>query len=268
MKLKIGIIGWGYVGQAVDASYNLNAAHVYDPKYPEHYKRSDITVMHSVCDAIFVCVPTPQNERGECDTTALDQTLTQLQGTKALVICKSTAPPQYYEEWERRANFKLAHVPEFLTQARAKHDYVNPHKIVIGCKPELRDEVADVLISSLINFERVNIEYCSIGEASFFKYMANSMLAIKVVVNNEFADLAERMGMSWDRISNIARTDIRLGNSHWRVPGDNGEPGYGGACFPKDTESLLNIANQNQGRLAVLAAAMTRNHELRKTDGT
>jgi len=123
-------------------------------------------------------------------------------------------------------------------------------------------------MDSMINFERVRIEYCSIAEASFFKYMANSMLAMKVIINNELADLAERMGISWEAVSAIAKTDSRLGSSHWRVPGDNGELGYGGACFPKDTAALKNLADQNGAELSVLEAVMFKNHKLRTNNGS
>jgi UDPglucose 6-dehydrogenase len=158
----------------------------------------------------------------------------------------------------------LAHVPEFLTQARAKFDYVNPHKIVVGCREEIRQQVADVIMTSAVNFERVDIEYCSIQEASFFKYLANTQLAIKVVVNNEYADLAKRLGVKWERVVDIARTDYRLGATHWAVPGPDGARGFGGACFPKDTAALSYIAEQYGVAVDVLDTAIARNQTYRE----
>lgn len=268
MKLKIGIIGYGYVGRAVAASYPNAEILVYDPKYTNDPQFTPFGTIHSVCDAVFVCVPTPQSDTGECDTSILNQTLINLKGSAAVVICKSTAPPDFYTAWENKDCMRLAHVPEFLTQARASLDYVNPHKILVGCQETLQSTVADILMASMINFERVRIEYCSIAEASFFKYMANSMLAMKVIINNELADLAERIGISWEAVSLIAKTDSRLGSSHWRVPGDNGELGYGGACFPKDTAALKNLADQNGAELSVLEAVMFKNHKLRTKNGS
>ena len=159
---------------------------------------------------------------------------------------------------------KLAHVPEFLTQARAKFDYVNPHKIVVGCREEIRQQVADVLMNSAVNFDRVDIEYCSIQEASFFKYLANTQLAIKVIVNNEYADLARQLGVKWERVVDIARTDYRLGATHWAVPGPDGARGFGGACFPKDTAALAHIAKENGVVLNVLTAAIDKNKTYRE----
>ena len=257
--MKIGVIGFGYVGSAVAASYLTEVA-IHDPKYPE--QSVTIATLKYSCDAIFVCVPTPSSSTG-CNTSILDQVLTELVEYQGIVIVKSTAPPAWYAAAELEYPFKLAHIPEFLTQARAKFDYVNPHKIVVGCSDNLREQVADVLSASAINFDRVDIEYCSIAEASFFKYMANNFLAIKVVMNNEFAQLANSLHLDWNKVSAIARTDSRLGNTHWAVPGSDGA-GFAGACFPKDTEALLAIAREQSVSMTVLTTAVTTNAVLRR----
>ena len=259
--MKIGIVGFGYVGSAVAASYADNQVMVYDPKYPD-LSRS-IAEIKTTCSAIFVCVPTPSGPNG-CDTKILDNVITDLSGYTGPVIIKSTAPPKWYTITEATSGLHVAHVPEFLTQARAKYDYVNPHKIVVGCKPELQDVIVGVLEASAINFDRLhNIEFCSIAEASFFKYMANNMLAMKVVMNNEFAELAGAMELNWEEIANIAKTDSRLGNTHWAVPGPDGNYGFGGACFPKDTEALQVIAREENVELTMLATAINTNNSIR-----
>lgn len=258
--MRIGVVGFGYVGSAVAASYPTEVA-IHDPKYPE--KSVAINTLKYSCDAIFVCVPTPSCNNG-CDTSILEQVLLELSGYNGIVIVKSTAPPAWYAAAELNYPIKLAHVPEFLTQARAKFDYVNPHKIVVGCRNNLREQVADVLSTSAINFERVDIEYCSIAEASFFKYMANNFLAMKVVMNNEFAQLANSLNVDWNKVSTIAKTDSRLGNTHWAVPGADGA-GFAGACFPKDTEALLAIAREQSINMTMLATAVTTNTALRST---
>ena len=137
-----------------------------------------------------------------------------LSGYTGIVIAKSTATPVFYRTMEQELNLNLAHVPEFLTQARAQYDYVNPHKILVGCKQELRDQVANVLLASAINFDRVKIEYCSIDEASYFKYMANCMLAMKVIINNELYELAKQLDLDWNQLSTIAKSDSKIGRAH------------------------------------------------------
>ena len=258
----IGIIGFGYVGGAVASSYANERILINDPyKYPDT-SISYETLMKK-CRVIFVCVPTPQSDDGTCNTSILESVLQELVGYDGLVICKSTAPPNVYTRFETDLALKLVHVPEFLTQARAKYDYVNPHKIVVGCKKKLREEVAEVLMASAINFDRVNIEYCDIATASFFKYFANNMLAIKVVLNNEFSVLASALGVKWSDVTSIAATDSRLGNTHWAVPGPDGQAGFGGACFPKDTAAFARLAEPHNIQLSVLNAAIQANKLMR-----
>jgi UDPglucose 6-dehydrogenase len=259
--MKVGIIGYGYVGSAVAASYPDDKILINDPRY--RLKSKSIKKLKEKCQAIFVCVPTPQSDNGECDTSILEGVMAKLEGYEGIVIAKSTAGPQVYADLEQNYDLKLAHVPEFLTQARAKFDYVNPHKIVVGCREEIRQEVADVIMTSAVNFARVNIEYCTIQEASFFKYLANTQLAIKVIVNNEYSQLAEHLGVNWDTVVNIARTDYRLGATHWAVPGPDGQRGFGGACFPKDTAALSYIAEQHNVAVDVLDTVIAKNKTYR-----
>lgn len=260
--MKIGIIGFGYVGSAVAASYPHDKILVNDPKYSK--KSVDLTQIKNSCSAIFICVPTPSSSAGQCDTSILKSVIAQLAGFAGVVISKSTAPPQVYTELEKSSKLKLAHVPEFLTQSRAKFDYVNPHKILVGCKKKLREEVSDVLMNSEINFDRVQIEYCGIAEASFFKYMANTMLATKVAMCNEFYDLCGSMELDWDRITDVARTDHRLGSTHWAVPGPDGRRGFGGACFPKDTQAVQHMALENSIETHLLDTVISTNQKRRR----
>ena len=259
--MKIGVIGHGYVGSAVAASYPAECVLINDPALGD--QSVSLEQLTNECKAIFVCVPTPQSTSGKCDTSILESVIDKLTDYSGIVIAKSTATPATYKRLEQKYNIKLAHVPEFLTQARAKYDYVNPHKIVVGCKKEIRHNIADVLEASAINFDRVAIEYCSIEEASFFKYMANTMLAMKVIINNEMAGLASELGLNWDTLTNIAKTDYRLGSTHWAVPGPDGQKGYGGACFPKDTAALAAIATEAGVKLDMLSTAMAKNQIIR-----
>ena len=261
--MKIGIVGYGYVGSAVASSYQDNRVMINDPKYMDI--SVDIATLKKKCEAIFVCVPTPENKNGECNTGILESVLKDLKGYTGIVIAKSTAGPGVYCRLEKESKLKLAHVPEFLTQARAKYDYVNPHKILVGCKKKLREDVAEILMNSAVNFDRINIEYCSIEEASYFKYMANCTLAMKVIINNEFYDLAQRLNLNWDTLTNIAKSDYRLGATHWAVPGPDGSRGYGGACFPKDTAALAKIAEDLGVEMSVLDAVITKNYHYRNS---
>lgn len=256
----IGIIGLGFVGKAVAASYPTTHVVISDPAYPG--VSQPVSVLKEMCDCIFICVPTPQSSTGECDTRILETVVAELRGYNGIVISKSTASPQTYARIEQESKLKFAHVPEFLTQANAIDDYLNTEKVVIGCHYKIREQVAKFVLTDRVRFYG-EVEYCTVAEASFFKYLANTMLAMKVIMNNEYAKLAEALEIDWDNVAEIAKTDTRLGKTHWRVPGPDGSYGFGGACFPKDTAALSAIANDNDVEMAMLNTAIIRNTELR-----
>lgn len=257
--MKIGIIGFGFVGKAVASAYR-NVL-VNDPLYEHSVSLAEI----KQCDAIFICLPTPESDDGSCDTSVLSNVLALLQDYNNLIIFKSTATPVFYSEIEQMyENLKLVHAPEFLTASNSINDYLNPVKIVIGCKSELREDALSIIKSDLIHFDFNNVEFCSVAEASMFKYLANTMLAIKVIMNNEYKELCDSLGLNWESISSIARTDPRLGTTHWDVPGPDGLRGFGGMCFPKDTLALFRLSSDSGINMNILETAINKNKIYRK----
>lgn len=258
--MKIGIIGYGYVGKAIAAAYDKEQVLINDPLH----ESASISDIKAQCDAVFVCVPTPSYADGSCDTTTLVDVLDKLRGYTGFVICKSTAVPQVYAQLELKySDLKFAHVPEFLTAANAEVDYQYPVNIVIGCKQEYRQDIFSLIITDKINFDMTTVKFCSVAEASMFKYLANTMLAMKVVINNEYYDICTSLGISWDNVARIAETDPRLGNTHWAVPGADGKRGFAGACFPKDVSALLSLAKFLNSDPSMLEAAVKKNQKLR-----
>lgn len=259
--MKIGIIGYGFVGRAVASAYHEDEVMYNDPAVDG----SSIDDIKQQCETIFICVPTPQGNNGECDISILVETLDLLQGFDGLVICKSTASPLLYRQLEADyADLKLVHAPEFLTAANAVRDYLKPVKLVIGCKEHLHDAALRAIYTERIRVNITDCEFCSIEEAAMFKYVANSFLAMKVVINNEYEALCAAQGIDYTKVAAIAARDPRLGDTHWAVPGPDGKRGFGGACFPKDTAALLNIAASAGVDLSMLNNAVTRNQSLRQ----
>ena len=97
------------------------------------------------------------------------------------------------------------------------------------------------------------------------KYTINSWLATKVVFFNELKELHELGSsmVSWEQFTDMLSRDERIGNSHMTVPGPDGEKGFGGHCFPKDTEALLNYANKKNIKMSVLRKAVSTNKKIR-----
>jgi UDPglucose 6-dehydrogenase len=88
-------------------------------------------------------------------------------------------------------------------------------------------------------------------------------LATKVIFANEFKILCDKIDVDYGRIAELAVLDKRLGHTHWRVPGPDGQFGFGGSCFPKDTAALLHFADEVQTALWMLTEATYINEELR-----
>ena len=111
--------------------------------------------------------------------------------------------------------------------------------------------------------DSVDVRFCTIEEASLTKYAINSFLATKVIFMNELKDsasiLSEKCKCDFETVKNLMLLDERIGDSHMDVPGHDGEAGFGGACFPKDTLAFLKFAEAEEIDLSVLNAAVEKN---------
>jgi UDPglucose 6-dehydrogenase len=261
---NIGIVGLGFVGNAIKESMDFSAVNIIavdrDPQRSTH----NFTDLKD-CEGIFVAVPTPFGDDGECDTSILEEVLEKLNDLEYsnVIISKCTAPPDVYKTLNEKYP-NLVHAPEFLTAANAVQDYANGTFCIIGGRVRAYQREAERIIKiGQTNLE--NISYCSISEASLSKYVINSFMATKVIFMNEIYRLSEKLGTDYNKIADMVTMDPRIGNSHMRVPGPDGAFGFGGACFPKDTSALLKFAEKFNVNLSVLDSAVHKNTLLRLT---
>jgi UDPglucose 6-dehydrogenase len=259
---SIGIIGLGFVGNAIKSSLDkyVNLVLI-DPAKGFMHTYEDLLK----CDGVFVCVPTPELKNGDCDPSALKEVLSKLNDVnyKGVIISKCTANPDIYQELQDEYP-NLVHSPEFLTAAHALKDYTNgTFAIVGGSVTAYRNEAERIIRMSQLELKTV--VHCSIKEASFAKYGINSFLATKVIFMNELAKLVNESNANWDIVSRLMKLDTRIGNSHMQVPGPDGQFGFGGMCFPKDTKALLKYADDKNCNLGVLDTAVKKNLILRLT---
>jgi UDPglucose 6-dehydrogenase len=260
---KIGIVGVGYVGGAIKNAMELGWPEQLVLVDPAKGYTSTITDLKE-CSGIFICVPSPQGEDGSCDTSILESVLIQLKAINytGVIISKCTAPPIVYERLNE-AFPNLIHAPEFLTAANADRDYINGKFAIIGGSVLAYQREAERIIRIGQPNLSDNVKYCSIGEASLAKYTINCFMSTKVIFMNELQNLANSMELNYDKIADMVKMDHRIGNSHMQVPGPDGSFGFGGACFPKDTNALLKIAEQQGVSMNVLDAAVKKNILLR-----
>jgi UDPglucose 6-dehydrogenase len=258
---KIGIVGYGFVGSAIASSFDglLDGLVIMDKA-----KGHNATYLELIeCDGIFVCVPTPQDENGTCDTSILSEILLNINsyGYKGVIISKCTAPPDVYTELNKLYP-NLVHVPEFLTAANARIDYISGKFAFIGGSVFAYQREAERIIKSGYNSIE-KIQYCTIAEAALAKYAINTFMATKVTFMNELYNLATASKIDYNAVVNMIGFDPRIGASHMKVPGPEGEFGFGGACFPKDTSALLKYAEKYNVEMDVLGAAVAKNAKLR-----
>lgn len=238
--MKIGIIGLGFVGNAVAESHQQQDLIIRDPKLQAESASID-EIKKS--DGIYVCVPTPMKDSGQCDDSYVKSVLKDLEGYRGVIICKSTIPPSVYKELHAQYS-NIVHCPEFSTAANAVNDYLSSEWVLVGGDSEWNQKAIDIIKNS--NIQAKEFLQTNIQTAALFKYIANSFLATKVTFMNDMYQLASKLDVDWKDIKNIASLDPRLGNTHWAVPGPDGMYGYGGACFPKDVAAIIAEAH-NQG---------------------
>ena len=253
IKMKIGIIGHGFVGQSVANAFD--SVLISDPAYN---KVTIQDVLDQSPDAIFICVPTPEKPDGFVDGSIVKSVIDAIPDG-ILTIVKSTITP----DWLPIGKIGLVMNPEFLTQANAKHEFMNPSMQVFGGDKIDTDKAVEVYKHSSV--AKCPEYHTDINTACLVKYCINSFLATKVSFLNELYDLyTTYTGNDWDQLINIVSSDPRIGGSHLNVP-NNGMFGFGGACFPKDTSALLNFALSNNCSLNVLNAAISVNDDIQET---
>jgi UDPglucose 6-dehydrogenase len=251
--MKIGIVGFGFVGQAIGWAHRNDELIIRDPKF----KESADLIKFIDCDAVFVCVPTPSTEDGHCDSFILEKTLKELLfvviNKQIPIICKSTAPPSVYERLQKEYP-NLVYCPEFLTAANATTDYANADSCILGGDYDWCVKARDVICHGRpMIHDKFTI--VPIKVAALHKYLMNCYLAARVSFMNDFKKLSDAEGIEWKDLAYLAKHDGRIGYSHLDVPGPDGQYGWGGACFPKDVAAIqmealdLNIELELLGRV-------------------
>ena len=241
--MKLGIVGHGFVGSAVSHGFTKCNKFVVDPKYFSTNTIADLIEFKP--DATFVAVPTPQQESGECNTEILDQVLQQLNAIKDhLVIVKSTVPAYKLQHIQDECNnLRIVYNPEFLTEKNHIEDFKNPSMHIFGGALRDTQQVEEIYKQS--DCAECPVFHTDIVSASMVKYCINSFLATKVTFMNEMYDvLKAARGCDWQTFTKMISTDPRIGHTHLKVPGNDGQRGYAGSCFPKDTNALSYFARE------------------------
>ena len=256
MSINILIVGHGYVGKAVDHGFSTSQVtkYVVDPNYGNDIDDFRGIRMH----AAFVCVPTPFGEMGVIDSSIVEDVVNRLETFACPIIIKSTVTPNIVEDLSNK-NSDVVYNPEFLTEKNHLDDFINPPMHIFGGNPMITRQVQE-LYEKYSQCKPCTVMHMTAMEASFVKYGINCFLATKVLWFNQFKDLIDMTNSKYNVIVNAIGSDPRIGHSHTQVPGPDGRKGYGGACFPKDTNAFNTYA---QGNFSVLEDVIKANNTYR-----
>ena len=257
-KTKVGIIGNGFVGEAISFAFSsVSEIFVYD--IDPSRSLNNITSVHN-CDFVFVCVPTPMFEDGSQDLSYVESAFEKATN-KPVYILKSTVLPGTTDSLSKQyPNFKIIFSPEFLTERTAKLDMLTQSRIILGGDLSLTEK-AKTLFDQ--RFKIKNIIQTDSKTAELTKYMNNTFFATKVSIMNEFKLLCDKIGANWEDALRGFVSDGRIGDSHLNVPGHDGKLGYGGTCFPKDVNALLSFSKKYGIKINTIEGGWKTNLELR-----
>lgn len=261
-KPQLGIIGYGFVGQALAYGFSTAQLAIYD-KYKTGFQTLPEVIEHS--EFIFICLPTPiKSDESGIDLSIIDDSLKEItkltDNTNKIIVIKSTVIPGTTAKYAAQyPHTQFAFNPEFLTEANYLQDFVNADRTIIGA---LNDEISlRVVALYRQQFPKALIFQTDPTTAEMVKYMGNCFLATKVLFANEMYDICEKLGTKYEEVKKMVVADHRIYDSHLDVTSNRG---FGGKCFPKDLLALKALAQQNGADTALLDAVWQKNVKLRK----
>lgn len=246
-KYKFGVIGYGFLGESIVSSFALHAnIKIYD-KFKDFDSIEDVTANS---DMIWICLPTPMDlTSGVIDLSIIEENLdiinklSKKEDNKVVVIKSTVIPGTVRSFSERYTNLKFVSNPEFLTARNNRLDFICASRIIIGSLDDYAgDKMEEVYRYRFDN--SINIYRCSLEEAELTKYSANCFFALKISYFNFVESMCKGLDVNFENVRDMTLADGRIGRSHANVPGWDGQRGYGGGCFPKDINALINFSKE------------------------
>ena len=267
---NIGIIGKGFVGQAVAAGFSSNSGYdqakvrIFDKDPAKSLNTLDETVNKS--DVIFISVPTPAKSDGSIDLSIIEEVLKDCsklsKNKKTIFLVRSTVIPGTTENLQKKfPNLKIVFNPEFLTERSAYFDFINQSRVILGGDPS-NTQIVKKLYQERFGSYLPVIE-TNYSTAELIKYMNNLFFATKVSFLNEMFLVAKKTGVDWQTAIQGFILDGRIGHSHLQVPGPDGKFGFGGSCFPKDIQAMISFCDELGINSNVIDGAWKTNLEVR-----
>ena len=293
--MKIAVVGTGYVGLVsgtcfaesgnqvicvdIDTSKVKRLSEgeivIYEPGlevlFQRNLKQQRLTFTTNLkeaveaSDLIFLALPTPPGEDGSADlkyvlgvASDIGKILSEHKQYK-VIINKSTVPVGTAEKVQAKikenyaGEFDVVSNPEFLREGVAVEDFMKPDRVVIGCSSERARKMMQQLYAPFVR-QGNPIYFMDERSAEITKYAANSYLAMRITFMNELANLCEKVGADVETVRVGMGSDSRIGK-RFLFPGI----GYGGSCFPKDVQALVQTPSQYVYNYNILNAVISTN---------
>ena len=243
---KIGIIGLGFVGQAMLRSFLAKDIDVigYDK-----YKKGGIGEINYIikCDIVFLCLPAAFNDEIQSyDKTTIHEVCLNLEQSKykGIVVLKSTVEPETTNKLaDKYKNLKIVHNPEFLSACSAFEDFHNQAHIVLGYSRGFIKDDDDLIQFYSEYYPDAEISICSAIESESVKMFCNSFYASKIMLFNEYYLVCLKNGANFNKIKSIMLKNNLINETHTDVPHNDKLVGHGGACFHKALRSYMKEKN-------------------------
>ena len=263
--MKIGIIGLGFVGGAIYKSFSLHQVNVvrYD-KFKSEY--NNFCVIKD-CDIVFLALPTLYSKtEKKFNICALHEVYDKLSkiNFSGIVVIKSTIEPGVSEELANKYELKTIHNPEFLTARTAFIDFHNQTHIVLGRTLKCSSEDVQMVYTFYKTYwPHAQYSILTSTETETVKLYCNTFYAVKVQLFNEFYYNCQVDGTDFDKIIQTMLKNNWINPMHTKVPGPDGKCSYGGTCFPKDTNALMQHISKNRSVHAIIKSCIEERNKIR-----
>ncbi len=296
--MKIVVVGAGYVGlvsgvcfsdfghdvTCIDtdadkvAQLKAGAVPIYEPNLQTLMQQNmaagrlhfdtDLTRAVVGADAVFIAVGTPARRGdGHADLqyvfAAAEEIARALTGY-AVIVTKSTVPvgtnrriKEIVSKAAPEADFDVCSNPEFLREGAAIEDFMRPDRVVIGVETDRAMAVMDAIYRPL-SLRDYPVVRTDLETAEMIKYAANAFLATKITFINEIAQLCEKVGSDVQQVAKGMGLDRRIGSKFLHAG-----PGYGGSCFPKDTQALARIGQDHASPMRIVETVIDVNDRIK-----
>lgn len=267
VPINLGIVGYGFVGQAVANGFKVASEGKDTIRYYDRFKDTlSLEEVLTKSEIIFICLPTPMKEdESGIDLTIIEEMAGEItkftDNTDKIILIKSTVIPGTTAALEKKyPKSQFAFSPEFLTEANFLEDFLNADRTIIGAGNDLVSRRLAVIFKQ--RFPKTKIFQTDPTTAETVKYFANAFLSLKVTFANFMFDYCQKIGIKYEEVKKMAAIDPRIADAHLEVTTMRG---FGGKCFPKDLVALIGEFKKAEVDVSLLETMWEYNKKIRKT---